>query len=375
MSDSIVHVFPDSPFLSFVADVFESVAPGRNTFLVYSPKDTDSRFAVPAGAAVEVIRTDAAGTSLAKDAIAASGVTIFHSVGGFAAGLLSTAPASTLKVWSGWGGDYYGSSFSPTWGLLSPLTDRYRRSQSTLRWRIGRMRRVHRESRPLEPAARAADVFSAPIPSDFEVFRRRFRGFAGRYGQINYASVEDSFAPAAGAPSGDDILVGNSATLANNHLDVLAALSRAGTTGRRVVVPLSYGDQTYADAVVRRGHELFGSDFLPLRDFLPLEEYREIVANCGVVAMGHRRQQAVGNIGVGLWSGARVVLADQSPLVPFLRGRGAEVLTLREIVRSGIPHGRMAPQQLEACRDALLSFWGRARVLANAAALVGAEWD
>ncbi len=370
MSVRIAHLFPDSPFLAFTADVFDAAAPGANTFLMLGTEEALSRRSVPPAVHAEAVAPDVAGIAHIASVIRESDIAVFHSVGAFAAGILAAAPEDTLKVWSGWGGDYYGSDWSATAGLLEPFTAEWDRRRSTLRNRAATAYYLKRANRPLAAAARAADLFSAPIPNDLAVFRRRFRGFHGRYSQLNYASAEDTFAPSSSTVAGDDILLGNSATLANNHLDVLEALAQTGVAGRRVITPLSYGDAAYADAVAARGSELLGSDFVPLREFIPLREYQDIVAGCGVVVMGHRRQQGIGNIAVALWSGAHVMLDKRNPLTSFLRDRGATIDTFDHLASYGLPAERVTDAQREANRRMLRQFWGRDTVIANVRALV-----
>ena len=369
MTIRITHLFPDSPFLSFTADIFEQAAPGANEFLVHSVRGDLSRHRMPAATRVREIVPDAEGSETARAILAESDIAVFHSVGGFAAQILASLPPTTLRVWSGWGGDYYGSNAWPTSGQLGPLTSRWERHRMTLPGRILRMRRNLIGARPFGPAARAADVFSAPIPDDLAVFKRRFRGFRGQYVQLKYSSVEDSYA-AASDVTGDDILLGNSAGLTGNLLESLELLAATGTGGRRIVTPLSYGDPAYADAVTQRGTELFGSDFMPLREFIPFADYQRIVADCSTVVMGHYRRQGVGNVAMALWSGARVFLDPRSPLTTFLRRLGAEIGTLDDVARDGLPHGPSSTQERDANRTVLQQFWGRDTVIANTRSLI-----
>jgi hypothetical protein len=368
MSPRILHVFPRSPFLGFTAGVFEEVFPGANTFLVLGEPAEGAAYEVPAQARREWVVPDADGARYLAQEIAVSDIAIFHSVGAYAASLIAATPPSVFTVWSGWGGDYYGNRTFPAAGLLGQRTRRYLAGRTALRHRLLYAKRRFVTNRPIGQAAGAVDAFSAPIPNDFAVFRRRFRGFHGRYAQLNYASVEDSFVLAGAEFAGDDILLGNSADPANNHLDILPLLSAKHSAGRRIIAPLSYGDQVYADAVVTEGRRLFGSDFVPLREFVPLAEYLDLVASCGVVVMGHRRQQAIGNVATALWGGAQVFMDARSPLYTFFRERGAGVSPLSG---SGtFPTGRVSPAQRAANVRVLTEFWGRSTVLDNARALV-----
>jgi dTDP-N-acetylfucosamine:lipid II N-acetylfucosaminyltransferase len=368
----IAHIFPDSPFLPFTVDTFEAVAPGASTFMVYALRGDLDRHPRPATATLTGVSADAQGLAQVSRVVADSDVVIAHTMSPFAARAVLAAPRRTLKVWSGWGGDYYGSDFSAVAGLLGPQTERYRRARLSAASTVLNPLKRRITSQVLHSVAKVTDVFSAPIPSDLEVFARRFRGFRGRYSQLNYASVEDTFAAGALEITGDDILVGNSATLPNNHFEVLDLLARLDLGSRRVIVPLSYGDPVYADAVVKRGTEVLGSNFVPLRDFMPIEQYQQVISQCSVVVMGHLRQQAIGNIAGALWSGAHVFLDERSPMTTFLRERNGLSGSLDELAAAGLPAGRVTGRQLAGHRTLLQDFWGRSVVLGNIETLLSA---
>lgn len=369
MTPRFLHVFPDSPFLSFTVEAFSEAVPGANTFLVHGISGDLNHHRLTDDAPVEAIARDNSGLARIAEAVEDCDIAIFHSVGGFAARALVAAPDRVMTVWSGWGADYYGSVMLPNGGLLGPATARYNNALLSPVGKAVRLRRRVMANRALSAAARAADVFSAPIPEDFQVFRRRFPSFRGRYAQLNYASVDETDSVRSQDVWGDDILLGNSATIQNNHLDMLELLARLRPDGRRVVTPLSYGDSAYADLVAARGKALLGSDFLPLRDFLPASEYREIVARCSTVIMGHRRQQGLGNIIGAMLAGARVFLDTANPAAAFFRERGGRIDTLADLSRSGLPNGLAPEPDREANRRTIYEFWGRDVVLDNIRAL------
>jgi len=366
----IAHIFPDSPFLPFTVETFEAVAPGANTFLVYALRGDLDRHRRPATAKLQGVTAGAEGLAQVGRVVAESDIVIAHTMSPFAARAVLAAPRRTLKVWSGWGGDYYGSDFSPLAGLLGPQTERYRRARLSAAATVLNPVKRRITNQVLRSVSKVTDVFSAPIPSDLAVFTRRFPGFRGRYSQLNYASVEDTFAAAAPEITGDDILVGNSATMPNNHFEVLDLLARLDLGSRRVVVPLSYGDTTYAQEVVKRGTDVLGANFAPLLDFMPIDEYLDVISQCSVVVMGHLRQQAIGNIAGALWSGAHVFLDERSPMTTFLRERGGLVGSLDELAANGIPAGRVTGRQHAENRKLLQDFWGRDVVLGNIETLI-----
>jgi dTDP-N-acetylfucosamine:lipid II N-acetylfucosaminyltransferase len=357
--------------MAFISEVFESVAPGSNEYVIEALSDSRSeRFPIRVGQ-VHRVPAGLRGLARVRSKVRYSDIVIAHSMGVQGAVGLAWARPGALRVWSGWGGDYYGSDVSRDSGLLGSSTLELSSSLSaslarTLGAAKGRIRGAIRRE-----AAKRTDYFSSPIPEDYVVFRRRFPEFRGGYSQLNYASVEDTFALGPGKVTGDNILVGNSSSFANNHLEVFELLTRQDTSGRKIVVPLSYGDsRSYGSAVLERGRKLFGPDFTPLIDFIPSDQYADLIASCSVVIMGHKRQQALGNVGAALYQGAHVYLDPGSPILEFLRARGAIVQTTTELDAGPLPHGPVPDEALAVNRQMLGAFWARDQVHANVLALI-----
>ena len=110
------------------------------------------------------------------------------------------------------------------------------------------------------------------------------------------------------AHEGINILVGNSATPTNFHLDVFKKLQRYQNENIRIFVPLSYGLKTYAEEVIKSGKELFGDRFVPLTDFMPKEDYFKFLMNIDIAVFANDRQQALGNIIALLYAGKKVYI-------------------------------------------------------------------
>jgi len=372
----ITHIGPDSIFLQFISGVFESEAPGANEYIVLTNSaDGSLRFPIRKGR-VRTVPSVKRGIASLVFGVRDSDMIVAHMMTQHAAISFLTAPRGTIKVWSGWGADYYGSDESPDSGLLGASTLALSKSLNTEsdaptrllavkdRIKDGTIRRL------IHGAAGKADYFSAPLPDDFSVFKQRFPEFHGRYGQIYYANVRDSFARGGEGDIGPNILVGNSATLTNNHLEVFDQLAGLDISGRRIIVPLSYGNPDYRDAIVSKGSELFGSAFMPLVDYMQLEEYLSLVASCNVVIMNHKRQQALSNIGAALYRGANVFLNEASPVVNFFRSRGAIIYTTRELRSTGLPNAPLPLEAVATNRRVLEEWRGSERVVEKVRALV-----
>ncbi len=108
-----------------------------------------------------------------------------------------------------------------------------------------------------------------------------------------------------------NILVGNSADPTNNHSEIFEKLTLYKRENIKVVCPLSYGPAGNAERVAKLGKELFGDRFTPLLDFMPFENYLELLGEIDIAVFGHKRQQAMGNTISLLGLGKKVYVRNE----------------------------------------------------------------
>ena len=180
-------------------------------------------------------------------------------------------------------------------------------------------------------AVARVDYFSGVIPAEHALMQAHsyFRAQRFDYGYGNRIRFEmmEQAAPYAG---GDGILVGNSADPCGNHLDVLDRLRTLDPGQRQVVVPLSYPEnyRLYARQVAFHYERVLGGQARVLTQWLPLEEYCRLLDGCSVGIFAHVRQQAVGNLILLLWRGARVFMTEASAVFRWYRSLGMHVFSL-----------------------------------------------
>lgn len=133
---------------------------------------------------------------------------------------------------------------------------------------------------------------------------------------------------------GKDILLGNSASATNNHLEALNMLKNHDLNGRQIYAPLSYGKKRYAREIEKYGNDLFPIKFNALTTFLPLEEYNKILSRCGVVIMNHYRPQAMGNIIASLYMGSKVFL-NETDAYRYFKRMGCHVYSIEKDMKAG----------------------------------------
>ena len=157
----------------------------------------------------------------------------------------------------------------------------------------------------LQNAMRRAEYTSFPLGSTERNAIAPDLKFEDEF-RITYANDMVASPLQPGLP--DHILLGNSATPTNQHWEALLTLKESNFEMTSILMPLSYGDEEYANWISSKAQALYGSIVTCLRDFLPLEEYKQHIGACGTIVMNHSRQQALGNIYWALNSGKRVLL-------------------------------------------------------------------
>lgn len=110
------------------------------------------------------------------------------------------------------------------------------------------------------------------------------------------------------------ILLGNSATASNNHIEIIKKISESSRDDIIVVCPLSYGESEYRDQVIEKGRKLLGEKFVPITDFMERTDYVQMLANCDCGIFNNDRQQAMGNINIMLGLGKSVYIRNNTSM-------------------------------------------------------------
>ena len=130
---------------------------------------------------------------------------------------------------------------------------------------------------------------------------------------------------------GDDIVVGNSASFFGNHEEVFLHLSSINTRGRKIMVPLSYGAPSVIKYIKEKGKNILGDSFVPILNFMPLEEYNRFLCGARTFIYGNYRQEAFGNIVIALFLGGAVFLHPSNILLKELKDMGCICFSTNEL--------------------------------------------
>ena len=324
----IVHLFEDQKFVDITIENFENVSVGLNKYIVFSSKQ-ELKYV---SRKEQTLILPNSSYKLDLDLIYKDcQLLIIHFLSPIKLYVLKNKPSHIKVIWSVWGSDAY-DHFSDQ-NFSEPLTNNVRRSLFQLRksfYLYTLYHLVRYRVKPLRKELKLLQLVNYVItvlPYEFNIIKKEFSLMAE---YIDYSYGANKFNSFSNSPLGNSILIGNSATSANNHLDVFDIIK---DTNKKLIVPLSYGAydyKNYKELVILEGMRIFKNSFTPIEEFMPLQEYRELTSSCNSVIMYHIRQQALGNIFMSLFQGMRVFLNSKSLTYSYLKDEGMIIFDLKQ---------------------------------------------
>lgn len=379
-SSYIVHVTHDDKFIDMALREFEAVEPGIHRPIILGQQ---KNFRYIKSKSVDCHNHESAVALINSSNCKA---VIFHSMPDLT--LLADISSGKLVIWLGWGFDYYDRLLSRAFpqGLYlnntrqlfksrpkpNPMRLALRKGKSLVKFALG-----YRRLQNLRTLTRV-DIFSPVIDIEHKMACALNPWFKASYLTWNYGTLEDDMladGAASNAPLGPHILVGNSASFENNHLEIFDYLaSDVDLTGINIYCPLSYGDDWYKEQIIASGKARFGDQFIALTNFMDKDAYIALLQSCGHVFMNHLRQQALGNICIMMLKGAKIYMNPASPLYSWLRIRGAVLESIESSGTGGIQIKKVLTPSTTAQQltnmQVIQAHWGRATQRAKTRQLV-----
>lgn len=346
-SISLLHVASDEKFIDGAHYIFEKAFPGCNNFIIpksfFNRKFTYVRnfenteiLPFNRGLIEKLVRK-----TREYDSVFLHGINELNST------LFVASEEKRKSVGILWGAELYNDENFPGKVLLGDLTSKIElpkpaKSQNEIIKSVLRkllFQDINLNKDVVRQAASGLNYFGVPYREEFDYFAdRRIIDQKCKYIPFTYYPLEFILRGNEKIKTnGNNILVGNSANYTNNHLEVFRILGKLGIEGRKIIVPLSYGDLQYGEYIYSEGLRLLKGNFVPLRTFIPLAEYTRKLQSCGIAIMNHYRQQAIGNILMMIWLGSRVYLSPSSTLYHYLKRIGIKVFSIEQDLVSDNP--------------------------------------
>lgn len=129
---------------------------------------------------------------------------------------------------------------------------------------------------------------------------------------------------------GNNVMFCNSAALENNMFDAMLQMQfpsyKKHLKDKEVVMPLSYGFPWIKNLMLKLGPKCFKT-FIPLLNFMPREQYNEIILNCSTLILAYHSPAGQGNIITALWLGLRVYLSEKCIAYKYFKRLGIKIFS------------------------------------------------
>ena len=151
------------------------------------------------------------------------------------------------------------------------------------------------------------------------------------------------------------IVVGNSATPTNNHVDAIEKISASGLQAD-LIIPVGYGEPKYVRFLKKNTdfYKIGSIEFV--ETFMGFEEYVRLLASADALVMNHIRPQGYGNIFMTMYLGKPVFLNAKNLSLSDLNTAGLQWFPLSDLAK-------LRELRIEDTRDKILKLFSHERLV------------
>ncbi len=327
----ILHILNDEKFIDSTHRYSEGIENIDNEYLVISDS-TNLKYIKKTPVKIisnkKIFRVSFFNQMKSYDAV------ILHNLDFIKIWILILASRKINFIWIGLGTDYNNYIFGSREELFEPITKMLYKTNMKNKSQIKQyLKELFYSSFLIKYAINKVAYFAPVLNIEYDLVLAKNKWFKPKFVDFNYGSGGSNFEVIAKKFNtlGKNILIGNSATYENNHIDMFDQLKDFELIGRKVLCPLSYGKNDYRAEVIKEGEEIFKNSFKPITDFVAYDEYFEMLSTCSIVVMNHIRQQALGNIMIMIGIGAKVYIRTSNPVYAFLQELGLTIFDIEQI--------------------------------------------
>lgn len=326
----ILHIFPDDKFFDGTADFYDKLPNVENRYFFFTKEKNYQFKYIKRSNGVFIINSPIAYfKELRRKDV---DIVFFHTMTGSDYLLTRIIRKKVRIIWWSWGYDIYMSRHNANplinIQLYKPLTLYYKQTLEKQDLSLLNRLKARVYERIREWAVKRVNYFIPSIPIDYELMKEHCPYFHAKPFPYGLQRQETTFLVRKQC---GNILVGNSLTYTNNHLDIFESLYSIDLNpNRKIVVPISYGDAFGGpDMFISLTH--FAADrVMWLKDFLSRDKYYAVFDNISHAIFGMIRQQGMGNVMYCLRTGVKVFFFRDSVITRQLKELGYIFFTIED---------------------------------------------
>ena len=240
---------------------------------------------------------------------------------------------STVVMWKGWGFDYLDLMYLKFTDILE---DKSKTLYFDLREdKTNNSSNYHISSERIE-AIKKIKYFCPVLKEEFDLIHER-HDFTKHLKYVDWMygfdySVNEIIEAGYVINKKEGLWLGNSATITNNHFDYLSVVEENKYLSDMMhYIPLSYGFDNYKNKIKSISNSILNDNVIVLDSFLSFDKYMKFIASSKFMVMHHIRQQALGNIWLGLLTGSTIFLNEKSPTYKYFKRNGFVIYPSSEL--------------------------------------------
>ena len=335
----IVHIATDEKFIDTAYEIYEDTFPRKNLFVILTKNENHEVKYLSKGKEYNFISLDKEYINKIEDLTFEANLIVFHGMNYHQALIALNLNKKNKKyLWTVFGAEVYNNTCIYNKAAVGEMT--YNSFVFSLKkWIKDKIRPYYYlflkgNEEPDEVVKKSLQLMDfAAILYKEELDKFLDLGIIKteiKHIKFTYYPLDKIISKKSSFVNAPNILLGNSASFSNNHLEAFEVLKKLDLKSQNIITPLSYGNKKYADKIIEIGKRKLGDNLQPLTEFIPLSEYQKILLGCGIVIMNNYRQQAVGNVVNAIYLGAKVYLSNKNTLYHYLKRIGCHVFCIEE---------------------------------------------
>ncbi len=355
----ILHLAKDEKFIDAANYLYEKAFPGSNTFLIVLPRSKNYNIKyISLKKNYILLHGIKQAEEKVREIIQYYDLIVLHGFDFFKALIVNRYPEKIFNYII-FGGEIYNRHKKFRESIYGNKTIKYVKQKRTLQEVLKNIYYFYKYKvidiyRFQFKQLKKINYFSAILKEDYELLlKENIITHKTQYLKFTYYPIEFIFGENKDLTvNNNNILLGNSASWSNNHIEAIDMLSEININKQKVIIPLSYGNKEYAKVVENYATKKLGDKIKVLKEFIPLQDYNKILQSCGIVIMNHYRQQAIGNILASMWMGAKIFLDKRNTFYHYLKRIGCYVYSMEELSNDNI--NLLNKEQIQHNRNVLL---------------------
>ena len=328
----VLHITPDDKFFDGVFSCWEKLDKLSNEALLIANNESQTLRYIKTLKELQILSDE--DEIRKKLTFGDYQILFFHSLSSRLYKYFRYIPKDKIVIWWAWGFDLYYENLSPQpfipINLYKPLTRVFVKANNNSSWLHTTLRFLVKKilvQHQVTSIIQRIDYFQPVTKIEYQLMLK-VRGFRAKEFYFE-GSLGGEVSTNSRLVSGN-ILLGNSASITNNHLDVINTVLKNRKDNQQIILPLNYGgDADYVSWLKKYIGDI--DNINPLCDFLPAEKYFQLLDTCTYACFGVVRQQAMGNIRYALCHGIKVFLYRDSVPYRSLKEMGFVIYAIEDI--------------------------------------------